>query len=225
MPRKSLINPTGIRVLRTFHLIFAMLWLGCGVAILLVLIGLPADSTHPDEVYYKAMALRTIDDYGIIPGAAGSLLTGFLYGVLTPWGFLRQRWLITKWSVVLTLALFGIIALGPWINANAAMVEIDRSVAMKHADFGHNLIRTYFWTPFQAVALVCVVILSVFKPWRGLPSIPVNPNRVAPLGSTLPLAPAAQVAASSADDNWGDSAFYSSPALSAISAMSDEDNR
>lgn len=169
--RERRLSPNGMRVLRSVHLVFAMMWTGCGVAILLVLFLLPADYDSP-EVYFKASVLRVIDDFGIIPGAFGCLVTGVIYGFYTPWGFFRQKWLVVKWGAVLFLMFFGIVALGPWINANAELVASDRATAVMRDTFYGNLLMTQIFTPIQAVALFCVIFLSVFKPWRGLPETP-----------------------------------------------------
>ncbi|MCL4561611.1 MAG: hypothetical protein M1281_13485 [Chloroflexi bacterium] len=59
-------------------------------------------------------------DYAlIIPGAVGSLVTGFWICETTNWGFTRYRWVIAKWVGTLSGILIGT---GSFHNVRAARV-------------------------------------------------------------------------------------------------------
>jgi len=101
----------------------------------------------------------------IIPGAMGSLMTGFWICKTTNWGFTRYGWVIAKWIITLSGILIGTALLGPW-----QMQMVKLSSLMENAldaSLSYNLIRTLF-TLFgflQVLLLVFTVALSVRKPW------------------------------------------------------------
>lgn len=163
--KKCYLSPTGSRLLKIAHLLFAMMWTGCGIAVLLLLFVSSPETA--DEHYQRAWALKVIDDFGIIPGALGCLLTGLLYGLVTPWGFFKQKWIVIKWAVFLFLVLAGAIALGPWINTNAGIVTADRDAVNVDPEFHINLVNLMLFLPIQFFFLIFMTFISVFKPWKG----------------------------------------------------------
>lgn len=164
--KKFMLKPTGLRILKIMHLLFAMMWTGCGIAILLVFF--VSNPKTPDELYLMALALKIIDDFGIIPGAFGCFVTGVLYGLCTPWGFFKQRWITIKWIIFTLLVIAGIVALGPWINTNAFLMSTDREAAVHAIELHENMFKMAVFTPMQLLFLILMTVISVFKPWKGL---------------------------------------------------------
>ncbi len=74
----------GMKVLKSLHLIFVMLWT-VGVIAMIVMLLMNAESG--DELYMKYKAIRFVDDIIVIPTATISVIIGILYGVKTNWGF------------------------------------------------------------------------------------------------------------------------------------------
>lgn len=171
--KKRYLGPIGGRLLKISHLLCAMIWTGCGVAMLLLLFA--SEPQTPDEHYQRAWALKVTDDYGIIPGAAGCLLTGILYGLKTPWGFFKHRWVAVKWAIFVVLAIAGLIALNPWINMNALLVSEDRECIRHHSVFHDNILLLMIFCPIQLAGLIFMTFISVFKPWKGRRRIWVQP--------------------------------------------------
>jgi hypothetical protein len=87
------------------HLLFAFGWIIGGIALCLLLF-----ITYPqsgDELYMRSIILKIVDDYFIIGGAMGALITGLIYSVWTNWGFFRHRWIIVKWIMIILQIAFG----------------------------------------------------------------------------------------------------------------------
>ncbi|HBT77277.1 MAG TPA: hypothetical protein DEB39_10235 [Planctomycetaceae bacterium] len=163
--KKRYLGPTGARLLKIAHLLFAMMWTGCGIAVLLVLF--VSQPENADEHHLRSQALKVIDDFGIVPGALGCMFTGILYGLKTPWGFFRQKWMIVKWIVFMILAVAGLIALNTWINQNALLMHDDRFVAEQSPSFHGNTLLLMVFCPLQLSGLIFMTFISVFKPWKG----------------------------------------------------------
>ena len=88
------LTPQAIKILKMFHLFFAFCW----VISALVLCGF-LFVTHPesgDELYMRSLIVKIVDDYFIIPGAIGVLITGLIYSMGTNWGFFKHNWITVK---------------------------------------------------------------------------------------------------------------------------------
>jgi hypothetical protein len=70
------------------------LWLGGAVALTLMNFLLRADDGM--QLYGINISMKLIDDFVIIPGGVGSLLTGLLYSIFTNWEWFKHKWITTK---------------------------------------------------------------------------------------------------------------------------------
>ena len=163
----------GIYWLKSFHLLFAGLWLGAAVSLLLLnafLTGLPAHELHGLD-----RAMRFIDDYVIIPGAMGSLFTGLVYSIWTNWGFFTYRWVTVKWAITLFGVLFGTFFLGPWLNGMEEISGRIGGAALADPVYLHNKAMNMWGALLQVAGLAAAVAVSVVKPWgKGKAGGPVK---------------------------------------------------
>jgi len=158
------LTPGGMKLLKTFHLLFAAMWI-CGAVALMLGHYVAAPETG-DELYMKLRMLQLIDDWIIIPGANGCLLTGVVYGVWTNWGFFKRRWLAVKWALTVLQMLFGTFFLGAWLNGNVELADRLRDAAFADARFVHNARMTGGWGLAQMSVLLLYIVVSVYKPWK-----------------------------------------------------------
>lgn len=155
----------GVKILKIFHLFFAVLWIGGGIA--LVILFFSVNPVSGDELYMKSRIIQIIDDFLIIPGAMASLLIGIIYGIWTNWGFFKHRWLIFKWIVTVAQIIFGTFVLGPWVNENVEIASTLRDAAMDDSTLLHNVRMSQIWGTIQVVILVVsFLVVSVLKPWK-----------------------------------------------------------
>ena len=150
--------------LKLFHILFASLWITGALTISSKQFILSAQSDA--ELYSILSMMQYIDNFIIIPGAMGCLITGILYSSLTKWGWFKHRWVTIKWLICLYGVIFGTYPLGPWLNE---MVEISRIMGLEsfsHGHFMHNLMMLKIFGSFQAATIVFAFYVSVFKPWR-----------------------------------------------------------
>ncbi len=151
-------------LIKTLHILFACLWLGAATSVVLLQCTRGwSDNSQELAALNKNFAL--LDFALIIPGAMGSLLTGFYICRTTNWGFTRYRWVIGKWILSLSGILIGTALLGPW---QMQLVKLSGLMADALDGGGsYGLIRGLFTlTGFlQVFLLICTVALSVRKPW------------------------------------------------------------
>ncbi len=158
------LKPNGVKLLKVFHILFAVMWI-CG-AIALVLGQYIATPQTGDELYMKQRMLQIIDDWIIIPGANGCLLTGIIYGIWTNWGFFKHRWLTVKWIVTVAQVLFGTFFLGVWLNGSVELTYSLRDAAFSNPQLIHNMQMINIWGVVQLSLLLLYIPLSVYKPWK-----------------------------------------------------------
>jgi len=153
-----------MKILKMFHICFALCWVAAAL-ILLSLLVIPAPQSG-DELYMQSRIVQIVDDYFIIPGALGSLLTGLIYGIWTNWGFFKHTWITVKWILTILQILFGTFVLGPYVNNNVIIAENREGVLLTDPVFYGNVQITLLGGGVQFALLVFMVVISVQKPWR-----------------------------------------------------------
>ena len=154
----------GQKWLKCFHLFFVALWVGAAVC--LNLKQFTINPTDGMELYGITATMKFVDDFVIIPGAVGALLTGLIYSIWTNWGFFKHRWVIVKWVITLYGVLFGTFALGPWLNALSPMAREMGMAALENPTFQHNRVMLMVLGTFQAITVIFALFVSVLKPWK-----------------------------------------------------------
>lgn len=151
------------KVLKMFHVLFFAVWLGGGVALLVL-----ASAVSPDtatEAHLHARALHAIDNYMVIVFAFGLLFTGMIYSLFTRWGFVKHWWVVAKWVVLIFQILFGALVLGPYVTDNVAMARTMTGRLSDYPEYSANLDRVAVLGAIQLALLVFLVFVSVWKPW------------------------------------------------------------
>jgi len=156
-------SPNGIKVLKTAHLIFVMLWT---VGVIVMALLLLMNSQTGDELFMKYKAVRFIDDAIVIPSVIITVVIGILYGLKTNWGFFKHRWVTVKWIVGIVVIIIGTFVLSPMLDSNLEMADTMRAyVASDHEILiRENII--FFSGCGSSLALIILVVISVFKPWK-----------------------------------------------------------
>lgn len=150
--------------LKTFHVLFAGIWVGAALSLTLKQFFInPANGM---ELYGITSTLKFIDDFIIIPGAIGSLLTAFIYSIWTKWGWFKHKWIAVKWCINLYGVIFGTFWLGPWLNSLVPIAKDKGLSALADPLFFHNRNMLMVWGSFQAATIVFAFFLSTLKPWK-----------------------------------------------------------
>lgn len=154
----------GQKILKIVHLIFVAMWIGSGLCMIaLLFLSSPANGS---ELYMHSYVLKLIDDFVLIPGAIGCLITGLVYSVFTKWGFFKHKWIIVKWIMTIAQIAFGTFALGPWVNNNVVLAAQLGEAALTDPAVLHNLGMSKLWGSIQVALLLPYIIVSVQKPWK-----------------------------------------------------------
>ncbi len=150
--------------IKTLHILFACLWLGASTSIVLVHF-MRGWSENGQGLAVLNRVFMILDFALIIPGAMGSMLTGFWICKKTSWGFTRYRWVIGKWIGTSIGILSGTALLGPW---QMQMVKLTSQLEEALTpDAPYSQIRWMFALVgmLQVTLLISIIALSVRKPW------------------------------------------------------------
>jgi hypothetical protein len=153
--------------LKVLHILCVCAWIG-GQMSFILLQNIKYQLALPAHQYAVLASLKVIDDIVIVGGAIGCLLTGLVYSLMTPWGFFKHRWLSVKWVATVSLILFGTFFLGPWINDMAAISAKEYAAALVNPIYLYDEEMNMTWGNIQFGINICLVIISVLKPWKRL---------------------------------------------------------
>ena len=97
------------------------------------------------------------------------LLTGLLYGLFTPFGFFRHKWLTAKWILTCFCFLSGWIFLGSW---EQEMLAIAQKMHLTQSDHAYLFLKMkhLYLSILQIGLLIAIYVISVFKPGRKKPA-------------------------------------------------------
>jgi len=154
--------PKWIKVLKMFHVLCLSIWIGAGVALLLLGFVRPETTA---EAYMHARTIQAIDTYMVIVFASALLVTGLLYSVFTHWGFVKHKWIIAKWVILIFQIIFGALVLGPHASENVSMAQSMTGPLSDYPKYFDNLDKTTVLGAAQLALLLFVIFVSVWKPW------------------------------------------------------------
>ena len=146
------------RLTLVVHVVVSVGWLGLD-AVLLVLGVTAVLTADPELTRACVLAMDVAAGWMIVPVALLSLGTGVLGGLLSPWGLVRYRWVLTKLVLTVGAATASILLLRGELDHAAGVVRADPG--------GLGRLEADLVIP-PAVALVLYVtmtVLSVLKPW------------------------------------------------------------
>lgn len=121
-----------------------------------------------EMMYIAAQSHLIVDEYFLIPGGIGILVTAILYGTLTKWGFFKQRWLTVKWILTVLLVALGAGYMGATIKENMSYAQ---DILTKGADAGvffTNVRNVAIAGIVQLIGFACIIVISGVKPWKNM---------------------------------------------------------
>jgi hypothetical protein len=158
------LSPTEQRWLKSLHVTFSGMWVGATIALNLMLFFI--HPTDGKQLYGVNLSMKFVDDFIIIPGATGCLITGAVYSVFTQWGWFQHRWIMVKWGIMLFGFLFGMTYLAPWTNSLVSIAKLEGLKALTNPEYIQNKMLLSFWVTFQNCTIIFAVFISIFKPWK-----------------------------------------------------------
>ena len=158
------LSAQGMKLLKVFHLIFIMMWT-IGVVVMSIL-NWKSESLFSKFIYNQEMSLF-IDYVFVIPGAICAVITGIIYGIKTNWGFFKYKWITVKWILGILVIIIGTFILHPIaldILNNSESLPVENYYIFLN-DWHPDIFTLQFMATLQAIALIFLIGVSVYKPW------------------------------------------------------------
>jgi len=154
------LSPSLRKLVLFVHLTSSLGWVGAVIAY--IALGITASTRHDSETIRAAwIAMELIGWWVIVPLAVGSLLTGLVISLGTPWGLFRHYWVLI--SFLLTMfATVVLLAHMPAVSAAAAILR-SADPAATHGSGRGDLLHA----GGGLVVLLVLTTLNVYKP-RGM---------------------------------------------------------
>ena len=157
------LSANGMKVLKIFHLLFIMMWVIGVVAMAIIYFAHPKSG---DELYSSFHIMRLVDDILVIPGAMLTVVVAIIYGTFTNWGFFKHKWITVKWIISVTVIIVGTFFFSPWLDNCLEIANQQRDIAQTDPNILYYTPRIAIFASIQSLALIFLIIISVFKPWK-----------------------------------------------------------
>jgi hypothetical protein len=158
------LGKNGKKWLKSFHILFAGMWVTGGLIATLLIIFINANSGG--ELYGINKVIHFIDLVIIVIGNTGLIITGIIYAIFTPWGWFKFKWINVKWIVTLVGLLFGIFFLGPWVTTIVNISKAEGLQALSNPDYQFAIKMIMWLGTIQVASTIFALFISTFKPWR-----------------------------------------------------------
>ena len=110
------------KLVLTIHVVISVGWIGIEAGLLAL--GLTGLYTRDPEVLRAAyIAIGLFGGIFVVPVSIGTLITGVLLAVGTPWGLVRHYWIVAKFVMTVALVAGGIFVLNQKLQEAAARVS------------------------------------------------------------------------------------------------------
>lgn len=164
MSKNMTVSSNGKKVLKILHILLAGSIMGGLISVLSILI-LKSTGRFDVDTFQADFIILTIFKWLVSYSFLGLLATTFIYGLFTEWGFVKYRWIITKW--VLVSGMFAIVwfGLGPAINGLTSISDAGLSQGIMSAQYSSFNDKALVYSIAEVILTIIVAGVSVLKPW------------------------------------------------------------
>ena len=144
----------------TAHITFSIGWFGA-VAGFLALALVSVNALDSQLVRSSYLSMDLIAWFVIIPFCLGSLLTGVIQSLGTPWGLFKHYWVAVK----LIMTIIGTIILLAHMQPISYLADVASKQVLTYSDLRGLRMRLIFDAGAALLVLLGTITISVYKPW------------------------------------------------------------
>ena len=154
------------KMVLTVHVVVSVGWIGIEAGLLAL--GLTGLYTRDPEVLRAAyVAVGIFGGVFLVPVSMGTLVTGVLLSVGTPWGLVRHYWVVVKFVLTVALVAGSILVLNQRLQEAAVRGSEVPLSTLTSAVVGTLRFQIVVAVSVDLLLLVTATTLSVYKPWVG----------------------------------------------------------
>jgi hypothetical protein len=152
------------KLVLTVHVVVSVGWIGIEAGLLAL--GLTGLYTRDPEVLRAVyVAAGLFGGIFVVPVSMGTLVTGVLLSVGTPWGLVRHYWVLAKFVLTVALVASGILILNRILKEAAVRVSEVPLSTLTSVDLGALRFQIIASVGVALLLLITATTLSVYKPW------------------------------------------------------------
>lgn len=146
------------------HVIFVILYFAglLGELVMAVSTTLSDFAAHIEAAH---LYILFFDNFMIIPGGFGCLITGIWIAVRTNWGFANYYWIIAKWVGNILAILLGSSIIGLRIHNTIPQLLALDLYPLQNEAYLNNRMMIFVGIAVCLVILLFLVVISYLKPW------------------------------------------------------------
>ncbi len=158
------LNPFFRKLGLTAHITFSVGWFGSVLAFLVLAVA-GVISLDYQLIRSSYLSMDLIAWYIIIPFCFGSLLTGIIQSLGTPWGVFKHYWVAVKLVMTVISTIILIAHMQPISN----LAEVASKEVLSYSELRGLRTRLIFDAGAALLVLLVAITLSVYKPWGKTP--------------------------------------------------------
>ena len=153
------------KILKVFHVIFAASMFGGLVSILIML---TVKQNHPmmgENIFIVDLSIFKIFTWAVNYAFFALMLTSLVFALFTEWRFVKHRWIISKWVIVLIMFAVTWFGLGPAINGMTSIADAGLNNSTMSREYLNFQQKAIVFTIIEGVSVILIILISVLKPW------------------------------------------------------------
>ena len=165
MEKNWTISTHNKKILKLFHITFAASMFGGLIAILIILMIKENCNIAAENIFGVDLSILKIFTWGVNYAFFALILTSFISGLFTEWGFVKYKWIIAKWIIALSMFALTWFGLGPAINGMTSISDAglnNSSMSGEYLNFQRNAI---IFCVIEIITILLIFFLSILKPW------------------------------------------------------------
>lgn len=159
--RKVQLPPSLLKILKWLHISCASILFGALVSMVYLFLIKNRTVAGAREDYFTYILFDSI----VTTSFFALILTAFIYGIFSKWGFFIHYWISLKWF--LTLALFVMVWLGwgPFINGLVALTDGKYQITAGFQEYLEMNQKAFIFTLVALILVWMIFLISSLKPW------------------------------------------------------------
>lgn len=164
MDKRWILNNNCQKLLKVVHLILAASVFGGLISILSLLL-LKQTERFQENPFPIDLGIFKIFTWGVNYAFLILMITAFIYGIFTKWGFIKYKWIMLKWLLVLVMFIITWNGFGPAVSGIASISDAGLNNSIMRSEYLKFQNKALVYAVTEVILMVIIILLSVFKPW------------------------------------------------------------
>ncbi|MTK11419.1 MAG: FMN-binding protein [Clostridiaceae bacterium] len=164
MDRNWVLNSNHQRLLKAVHLLLVASAFGGLISILSLLL-LKQTGRFEGNTFPVDLGILKIFTWGVNYAFLILMITAFIYGIFTKWGFIKYKWIMLKWLLVLAMFIITWSGFGPAVNGMASISDAGLNNSIMRSEYLGFQNKALVFAAIEAIIMVIIIFISIFKPW------------------------------------------------------------